>query len=84
MRSVPGFLARAAAWLIEDGLWWLCSCLFHAVLIASLGFIGLMGAKAVLPTVEEAPAFRRSQRRSTRSAPQNIERFEVGETPRAE
>ena len=73
-RRVPG-------WFVENGLWWLCSFLFHLLLVGSLALLGTMGTRAAQQMAGEAPAFDEVNRDQAAEAPKEIERFEVGQTP---
>lgn len=72
-----GFLGRAKAWVQEEGPWWLCSFVFHLVLVCSLA---LVSGKIVEKIVDEAPSFEEATMDKA-EVPQDIERFDVGETP---
>jgi hypothetical protein len=72
-----GFVARATVWIQEEGPWWLCSFVFHLVLVCSLA---LISGKIVEKIVDEAPSFEEAKIEKT-DVPQDIERFDVGETP---
>jgi hypothetical protein len=69
---------RTRHWLTEDGPWWLCSFVFHLILICSLA---LIGGKAVQSIAEEAPSFDEAKVDPRPDVPDKIERFELGETP---
>ena len=64
-------------WIQEEGPWWLCSFVFHMVLICSLA---LIGTSAVVAVVGDAPSFDEAKVDAQGSA-QGIEHFELGETP---
>jgi len=70
--------ARARAWVVEEGPWWLCSFVFHLVLVCSLA---LIGGKVVETFTEEAPSFEEAVVEQPVDVPKEIERFEIGETP---
>jgi hypothetical protein len=76
-----GFGKRAAQWFVENGLWWLCSFVFHLLLIVSLALLGTIGTKAAQQIAGEAPAFEEAKLDQPADAVKEIERFEVGETP---
>jgi hypothetical protein len=73
-----GFLGRAKAWFLEDGPWWLCSFVFHVVLVCSLA---LVGGKVIDTISEEAPSFEEAKVDPKPDVPDKIERFDPGETP---
>jgi hypothetical protein len=66
------------SWLFEEGPWWLCSFVFHVVLVFSLA---LLSGRVVQKIVDEAPSFDEADIQRPTNVPQDIERFEVGETP---
>lgn len=72
-----GIFSGAKAWFQDEGPWWLCSFVFHLVLVCSLA---LVSAKIVPKIVDEAPSFEEA-RMEKPDVPQDIERFDVGETP---
>ena len=53
-----GILGRTRAWFVEEGPWWLCSFVFHIILVCSLA---LLGGKAIEKGVGEAPSFEEAQ-----------------------
>lgn len=65
-------------WLLDEGPWWICSFVFHLVLVCSLA---LISGKMVEKIVDEAPSFEQVTLDKPIDVPTNIERFEVGETP---
>lgn len=69
---------RARTWVFEEGPWWLCSFVFHLVLVCSLA---LIGGKIVEKIVDEAPSFEEAKVEVPKEVPKEIERFEIGETP---
>ena len=72
-------LDHIAFWIQAEGPWWLCSFVFHLILICSLG---LIGTSAVVAVVNEAPAFNEvDANASDKEAPKELERFVLGETP---
>ncbi len=73
-----GFVVLATAWIQEEGPWWLCSFVFHMVLICSLA---LIGTTAVVAVVNDAPSFDEATADSAQHLPPELERFEIGETP---
>jgi len=73
-----GIAGRIKAWFTEDGPWWLCSFVFHVVLVCSLA---LLGGKAIEKVAGEAPSFEEAKVDQAAAAPEKIERFDVGETP---
>jgi len=73
-----GFFERTRTWFFEEGPWWLCSFVFHLVLICSLA---LIGGKVVEKVIDEAPAFEEVEVERTEDVPQEIEKFDIGETP---
>ena len=73
-----GILWRIKAWTLQEGPWWLCSFVFHLVLVCSLA---LMSGKVVEKIVDEAPSFDEANVQRPTDVPQEIERFEVGQTP---
>ena len=68
---------RIKNWITEEGPWWLCSFVFHLVLVCSLA---LISGKVVERIVDEAPSFEEAKIDKA-DVPKEIERFEVGETP---
>jgi hypothetical protein len=72
------FLQRAKHWIFEDGPWWLCSFVFHLVLVCSLA---LIGGKVVQSIADDAPSFEEAKIDPKPDVPEKIERFELGETP---
>ncbi len=73
-----GFFERTRTWFFEEGPWWLCSFVFHLVLICSLA---LIGGKALEKIVDEAPAFEEVTVDRPDDVLQEIEKFDIGETP---
>lgn len=73
-----GVVGRVKGWLFNEGPWWFCSFVFHLVLVCSLA---LLGGKAVERVVDEAPSFQEANVRKLAEVPQEIERFEIGQTP---
>ena len=74
-----GLFERARTWFLEEGPWWLCSFVFHLVLICSLA---LLGGKAVQKIIgDEPPAFEEAKVDPVRDALKEVERFDLGETP---
>ena len=73
-----GVVWRIRTWGLEEGPWWLCSFVFHLVLVCSLA---LLGGKVVEKIVDEAPSFEEANVQRPIDVPQQIERFEVAETP---
>lgn len=73
-----GVAGRAKNWIQEEGPWWLCSFVFHLVLVCSLA---LVSGKVAERIVDEAPSFEEANLEKPPDVPQQIERFEVGETP---
>jgi hypothetical protein len=73
-----GFFERTRAWFREDGPWWLCSFVFHLILVCSLA---LLGGKVVESIAQEAPSFEEAKIDAKPEVPDKIERFELGETP---
>ncbi len=73
-----GMFERARMWITEEGPWWLCSFVFHVVLVCSLA---LVGGKVVEKFTEEAPSFEEAKVDTPVEAPKEIERFDIGETP---
>ncbi len=73
-----GVLGGAKAWVVHEGLWWLCSFVFHLGLVCSLA---LVGGKVVQKVVDEAPSFEEANVPQSVEVPQQIERFEVSQTP---
>ena len=72
-------LPRRCPVVQDEGPWWLCSFVFHLVLVCSLA---LIGAQAVAErSSSEAPSFEEAKVEDGSDAPKEIERFEVGETP---
>ena len=73
-----GVVGRIKNWITEEGPWWLCSFVFHLVLVCSLA---LVSGKVVEKIVDEAPSFEEANIDKQVDVPKEIERFEVGETP---
>jgi len=73
-----GVLGGAKAWVVHEGLWWMCSFVFHLGLVCSLA---LVGGKVVQKVVDEAPSFDEANVPQKVDVPQQIERFEVSQTP---
>ncbi|MBU4399676.1 MAG: hypothetical protein KKE86_10125, partial [Planctomycetes bacterium] len=73
-----GFFEQARTWFFEEGPWWLCSFVFHLVLICSLA---LIGGKAIEKIVDEAPAFEEVKVDQPEDVPQELVKFDIGETP---
>jgi hypothetical protein len=73
-----GVGGRMKNWLQDEGPWWLCSFVFHLVLVCSLA---LISGRVVEKVVDEAPSFEEASIDKQADVPQEIERFEVGETP---
>jgi hypothetical protein len=76
-----GPVKRIPGWFVENGLWWMCSFVFHLLLVASLALLGAMGTRAAQQVAEGAPAFEEATLDQAADVPKTIERFEVGETP---
>ncbi len=73
-----GIFGRIKTWFVEDGPWWLCSFVFHIVLVCSLA---LLGGRAIEKVAGDAPSFDEAKVEPAPLAPEKIERFDVGETP---
>ena len=73
-----GVLQRAKDWFLEEGPWWLCSFVFHIILVCSLA---LVGGKVIETITEEAPSFEEAKIDPKPDVPKEIERFDPGETP---
>ena len=73
-----GILRRAKTWILEEGPWWLCSFVFHLVLVCSLA---LIGGRVIEKIIDEAPSFDEADVQRPADVPQEIERFEIGQTP---
>ena len=73
-----GVVGRTKNWITEEGPWWLCSFVFHLVLVCSLA---LISGKVVEKIVDEAPSFEEATIDKDVDVPKEIERFDVGETP---
>jgi hypothetical protein len=73
-----GSFARMKGWMTEEGPWWLCSFVFHLVLVCSLA---LVSGKITEKIVDQAPSFEEANFETPVETPKEIERFEVGETP---
>ena len=73
-----GFWERSKAWFFEEGPWWLCSFVFHLVLVCSLA---LIGGKVVQQMTDQAPTFDEAKIDPQADVPEKIERFELGDTP---
>ena len=72
---------RRGGWIVENGPWWLCSFVFHLILLISLALLGTMGTRAAQQITGEAPAFKEADLAQAADVPLEIERFEVGQTP---
>ena len=72
-----GLLGGAKAWLVHEGPWWACSFVFHLMLVCSLA---LISSRVVEKVVDEAPSFEEANVEKV-EVPQQIERFEVSQTP---
>jgi hypothetical protein len=70
-------LGGAKAWLVHEGLWWACSFVFHLTLVCGLA---LISSRVVEKVVDEAPSFEEANVEKA-EVPQQIERFEVSQTP---
>ncbi len=73
-----GLLGGAKAWIVHEGPWWACSFVFHLTLVCSLA---LVSSKVIEKVVDEAPSFEEANVPQTVEVPQQIERFEVSQTP---
>lgn len=73
-----GFFERFRPWFSEEGPWWLCSFVFHLVLICSLA---LIGGKVVETIIDKAPAFEAAEVDQPDDALQEIDMYDIGETP---
>ena len=73
-----GILWRMKNWTLKEGPWWLCSFVFHLILVCSLA---LVSGKVVEKIIDEAPSFDEADVQRPIDVPQEIERFEVGQTP---
>jgi hypothetical protein len=73
-----GLLGGAKLWILHEGPWWACSFVFHLTLVCSLA---LVSSKVVEKVVDEAPSFEEVNVPRTAEVPQQIERFEVSQTP---
>ena len=73
-----GNVGRAKNWVMEEGPWWMCSCIFHMVLVCSLAMVG---GSVVEKIIDEAPSFEGVDQMKPIDMPQEIERFEVADTP---
>ncbi len=73
----PGPIERARVWLFEEGPWWLCSFVFHLVLVCSLALVVTKTAEKL----SEAPSFEEVKVETPKEVIKEIERFDIGETP---
>jgi hypothetical protein len=73
-----GIFGRIKTWFVEDGPWWLCSFVFHIVLVCSLA---LIGGRAIEKVAGDVPSFEAVKVEPAPLAPEKIERFDLGETP---
>ena len=73
-----GLFGGAKHWIVHEGPWWACSFVFHVTLVCSLA---LISSKAVEKVVDEAPSFQEANLPEKVEVPQQIERFEVSQTP---
>jgi hypothetical protein len=71
-----GLLGRIRTWFVEEGPWWLCSFVFHIILVCSLA---LLGGRAIEKVAGEAPSFEEAKVEPTAIAPEKIERFDIGD-----
>jgi hypothetical protein len=76
--KLMSIFAETRHWMVENGPWWLCSFVFHMVLVCSLA---LLGNKTFNRQQEDAPEFEEATLDQPADVPKEIERFEVGETP---
>ncbi len=76
--AAVGLLGGAKAWIVHEGPWWACSFVFHLTLVCSLA---LVSGKVVEKVVDEAPSFEEANVPQAAEVPQQIERFEVSQTP---
>ena len=63
-----GFAATIALWIQDEGPWWLCSFVFHMILICSLA---LIGTSAVVAIVGDAPSFEEAKVEDSKQTPKN-------------
>jgi hypothetical protein len=73
-----GLLGRIRTWFVEEGPWWLCSFVFHIILVCTLA---LLGGRAIEEVAGEAPSFEEAKVEPTAIAPEKIERFDIGDAP---
>ncbi|MBN1394918.1 MAG: terpene cyclase/mutase family protein [Pirellulales bacterium] len=76
-----GLFEKAKLWFSEEGPWWMCSFVFHLVLICSLA---LIAGKTVEKMVDQAPAFDEVELAKPDDVPleqEEIEPFDVSQTP---
>ena len=73
-----GLLGRIRTWFVEEGPWWLCSFVFHIILVCTLA---LLGGRAIEKVAGEAPSFEEAKVEPTAIAPEKIERFDIGDVP---
>jgi len=74
----PSIFERMKIWAQEEGPWWLCSFVFHMLLVCSLA---LISTKAIEAVTDEAPSFDEAKVDKNKEPPKEMERFEVGDTP---
>ena len=72
----PDISLLVKMWVQEEGPWWLCSFVFHMVLVCSLA---LIGTSAVVAVVDNAPSFTEAD--VPKEAPKEIKPFDLGDTP---
>jgi len=69
-------LERIREWFLDEGAWWLSSCVFHMLLICILA---LIGSKVVVQRLGDAPSFDEAQ--MDRAQVAKLDKFEVGDAP---
>jgi hypothetical protein len=79
VRAAPG--RRLAGWFVEDGRWWLCSFVFHSLMLIGVALVGMLSPPTVQQLADAAPAFEEVNVDPAADVPKEIERFEVGQTP---
>jgi len=74
-RPRTDYAALLNVWIQEEGPWWLCSFVFHMVLVCSLA---LVGTKTVVAVAGDAHEFTAAD---VAKPPEPIKPFDMGETP---
>ncbi|MEN6449616.1 MAG: prenyltransferase/squalene oxidase repeat-containing protein [Thermoguttaceae bacterium] len=70
---------RARIWLVEEGPWWLCSFVFHLVIVCSLAVIG--GRTVQKLSGDAPPTFEQAKVEEPVEVPTDLKPFDPGHTP---